>query len=106
MAARKSRARRITPPSTTEPDAPTPEPVNVPPSDPRPEAWRGILLASAKGEAIPRELRVHADSRFTGAKRVAQVQAITYIGKTPEEATDAVLRAAMDEHRGEKNCNW
>lgn len=77
-----------------------------PVDDPRPEAWRAMLVSAARKEPFPKPLRIHQDPRFTGEKRVAQVQALTAIGIEPEEAADKILQAAMDEHRGEKHCDW
>lgn len=76
------------------------------PDDPRPAAWKQILLAGATGQQVPRDYRVYADGRFTGPTRVAQVKALMYVGMEPEESVDAILKAAMEEHRGDKHCDW
>ncbi len=108
MAARKKRAARKVE-SETKPVTQTLREFigfKVPSADKRPEAWHGILVARANGAQIPRDLRVYDESRFTGEKRVAQVQALSYIDVPVEDAARIVLKAAMDEHRGEKHCDW
>ena len=78
-------------------------------TDPRPAAWRQILLAFAKGEGCPRDLRVHQDERFTGQRRRDQVQAIVAAGEyiprvgevSLEEAVDAVLSASIAEAKAQ-----
>lgn len=110
MAARKSAAKKAakkTEPTVVEKATEAVMSLFSPnPEDPRPEAWRGILTAHALKQPTPRHLRVHSDDRFTGKIRRAQVDALTYIGLEPEDAASKILAAAMEEHRGEKNCDW
>lgn len=74
--------------------------------DPRPKAWVIELAARAQKVHPPREVRVYGDSRFTGQNRVAQTQALAYLGVSFEDAAGVIVRKAMAEHRGEKHCDW
>lgn len=78
---------------------------NTTDQDPRPEAWRRILIAHANGAQPPRELRVMMDDRFTGRDARTMVKAGEAYGKTIEESVDAVLSHLIAEAKakGEKH---
>lgn len=79
--------------ATPKPSQPAEE--AAPTGDPRRNAWRTALLAFARREQPPRATRVFLDDRFTGPIRRAQVDAIMFVGKSAEEAVEAVLEAAI-----------
>jgi len=74
--------------------------------DQRPDGWLRILNAYAKGGVPERSDRQLMDDRFTGIRRNDQVKALLAIGMNVEDSCKAILKAAMEEHRGEKHCNW
>jgi hypothetical protein len=77
-----------------------------PDKDQRPDGWLRILSAYANGGVPSRLDRPLMDDRFTGPRRNDQVKALLAIGMNVEDSCKAILKAAMDEHRGEKHCNW
>lgn len=110
MAARKS-ARRAAPKpvkvsETFERATEAVSGIFSPDKDQRPDGWLRILSAYANGGVPSRLDRPLMDDRFTGPRRNDQVKALLAIGMNVEDSCKAILKAAMDEHRGEKHCNW
>lgn len=77
-----------------------------PAPDLRVKAWISYLEARAQDELPPRWSRVHSLDKITGSSRIAQVKALMIVGKSARDAAEAVVKAAMEEHQGEKHCDW
>ncbi len=108
MAARKKRATTKT---GTEAKAAKSEPKSASrpvaagkatePKDPRRPAFRAILLAKANKQGVPRDIRVYDDPFYTGELRAAQVEALMFVGKTAEEAVDAIVEGSIQQAKAE-----